>query len=275
MKARWERLGFTLIELLVVVAIIALLVSLLLPSLARAREQAKRSVCSSNMHQLCAAISAYTADYKGHLPHFENRTGAEHIISSPINSRYFHLDRNNHPYLHPDYFCNLGHLWRARLLKEGRVCYCPSEKSIFFRLESYEPFPTRNECGLAGHLWIRVAYNYNPHVKLPTNTNPKFKHLKDYERIYKTIDGMPIGRTLLVDMLTQGSLGAFAHVMKGSGGFNLATANGSVLFRRADKGVAVLEDMDYAQYLDTIEYMERGLGSSRINPKTGAPPPRR
>lgn len=54
--------GFTLIELLVVVAIIALLIAILLPSLARARKQAKRSVCASNLHQIGIAMPAYTED---------------------------------------------------------------------------------------------------------------------------------------------------------------------------------------------------------------------
>ncbi|MBU0617018.1 MAG: prepilin-type N-terminal cleavage/methylation domain-containing protein [Planctomycetes bacterium] len=54
--------GFTLIELLVVVAIIALLISILLPSLARARKQAKRSVCASNLHQIGLAMPAYLQD---------------------------------------------------------------------------------------------------------------------------------------------------------------------------------------------------------------------
>lgn len=51
--------GFTLIELLVVVAIIALLVSILLPSLQRAREQAKMTLCLSNLKSLGTAASAY------------------------------------------------------------------------------------------------------------------------------------------------------------------------------------------------------------------------
>jgi prepilin-type N-terminal cleavage/methylation domain-containing protein len=57
-----KRKGFTLIELLVVVAIIALLISILLPSLSRARELAKRTVCASNLKEIGTAMYLYAND---------------------------------------------------------------------------------------------------------------------------------------------------------------------------------------------------------------------
>lgn len=60
--------GFTLIEVLVVVAIIALLISVLLPSLSRAREQAKGVACQSGLRQITIALRMYQIDSKGYMP---------------------------------------------------------------------------------------------------------------------------------------------------------------------------------------------------------------
>jgi len=56
--------GFTLLELLVVVTVIAVLAGLLLPAMARAREEARKAVCKSNVKSLGLANSMYANDYR-------------------------------------------------------------------------------------------------------------------------------------------------------------------------------------------------------------------
>ena len=76
-RARRSSGGFTLVELLVVIGIIALLISILLPTLNKAKEASKRTACMSNQRQLTAAWLIYAHDNKDYLvdPNTNNATG--------------------------------------------------------------------------------------------------------------------------------------------------------------------------------------------------------
>lgn len=65
-----SRRAFTLIELLVVIAIIALLAAILFPVFARARENARRSSCASNLRQIGLSVLQYAQDNDEHMPPF-------------------------------------------------------------------------------------------------------------------------------------------------------------------------------------------------------------
>ncbi|QNN21696.1 prepilin-type N-terminal cleavage/methylation domain-containing protein [Planctomycetales bacterium ZRK34] len=100
--------AFTLIELLVVVSIIALLVSILLPAMSKARDQARVATCAGNMRQVVSASLAYAVDYGGAAPyrgqdewlspHFPHLTQIPESLGGPTKS--YDLNRSLfEPYL--------------------------------------------------------------------------------------------------------------------------------------------------------------------------------
>src|SRR5262245_27194094 len=82
--AAWSPIpaAFTLIELLVVVAIIALLMTMLLPVCARARENAKQAYCKNNLRSIWTGTLTYATEYRDRLPFLES----VNVVSADANT---------------------------------------------------------------------------------------------------------------------------------------------------------------------------------------------
>lgn len=78
----FRKTAFTLIELLVVIAIIAILAAILFPVFARARENARRSSCQSNLKQIALGLTQYTQDYDERFPPTNDATNGAGANSS-------------------------------------------------------------------------------------------------------------------------------------------------------------------------------------------------
>jgi prepilin-type N-terminal cleavage/methylation domain-containing protein len=151
--------AFTLIELLVVVAILALLMSILLPALNGAREQGKAVVCQSNLRMLSVAVYMYAEDNKSYFPQWGLGHG-----SGEAKAKYSWLKT-----MGPEY----GEV--TKLLR------CPADHSPYwtqpgdqgkYRSTSYAANLYLATVGASNPLWDRDAHDYNrlDWIKQPCST---------------------------------------------------------------------------------------------------------
>ena len=110
---------FTLIELLVVVAIIAILASMLLPALTKAREMGRRAACIGNLRDLALTYTFYAEEYDGKLPLFFHN-------SKQMNHFIWHGGVSGNPTYQPHWLFQ-GVLYSEGVLGDIRQLYCPSE----------------------------------------------------------------------------------------------------------------------------------------------------
>lgn len=127
MNARKSRIAFTLIELLVVVAIVALLISILLPSLSAARENARLARCGAQLRQLGVAIHAYAAENRGMIPRGPDPLNPFDLVSSAFATNQVWIGAE--PWFAPHNYSrtSLGVLQTARVLTDPAALYCPAD----------------------------------------------------------------------------------------------------------------------------------------------------
>jgi prepilin-type N-terminal cleavage/methylation domain-containing protein/prepilin-type processing-associated H-X9-DG protein len=113
---RRARRGFTLVELLVVIGIIALLISILLPSLNAARRQAERIACSANLRSVGQAYQMYANEHKGFYPPVQ----VWHWPSGHWGNGIYGWTKPDGPAI----------LYDNGLLPDPRVMYCPGNDAL-------------------------------------------------------------------------------------------------------------------------------------------------
>ncbi len=136
--------GFTLIELLVVIAIISILAAILFPVFARARENARRTACLSNLKQIGLGIAMYTQDYDERL--------VSYAYPNPLGTVIYGYQVALHPYV-----------------KNYQLYVCPSaEKISTLNSNSCDPTKVSTNATGAGS----YGYNYKNLGDYTRNTGP-------------------------------------------------------------------------------------------------------
>lgn len=169
-----EPRGFTLIELLVVIAIIALLLAILMPSLQRARHQARRTACAAHLKSCGYAGVLYSNDNSGQFPycHPEIVNGADY---GPGTYAVWLSSRQGNP--ETKGFLAHGLLFYHKYIKVPKVFYCPGNKDLTIRYGK-DPAATPDFSAITngggwpagkipedlrpGQVWVQTTYHYRP-----------------------------------------------------------------------------------------------------------------
>ncbi len=150
-------------ELLVVIGIIAVLIGILLPTLSKAREASKRTVCLSNLRELANSFRIYGATFKDYCPvGFMDQKAFSYFVF--WNNAGSQLPR----------FSSMGLLWEANILKNPKAFFCPSEEKERYSWQpnptgrySKNPWPPIPVATSSGHTCL--GYNCRPEVSWPAN----------------------------------------------------------------------------------------------------------
>lgn len=176
--------AFTLIEVLVVVAIIALLVSVLLPALHRSRESARTLQCASNVRQLTQAFLMYAVDNRGRLPGHRRDTYADWLGSG--NPRLGYPDG-----VQPDD----GVVYRKYMAKQVHAYSCPDDR---VPRDPNDPRQTSRTGWFYSYTAYVVLNGAKPemlaggHYPLAfTDTAPKYDRA-DHKQRMKAFEGVPL-----------------------------------------------------------------------------------
>jgi prepilin-type N-terminal cleavage/methylation domain-containing protein/prepilin-type processing-associated H-X9-DG protein len=175
--------AFTLVELLVVIGIIAILIGILLPAIARARESARRAACLSNLRQTSLAFRFYAHDHRDQVP-LGYRAGIKQFNSMVYSSTAVQL-------------VVFGWLYAGGYMRTPQVFFCPSEvdpRSMFATNENPWPPGPDGDPTKQGY----AGYGCRPEVNIPdgpafpvTMVLPRLNRFRN-KAIFADLTAMPM-----------------------------------------------------------------------------------
>jgi prepilin-type N-terminal cleavage/methylation domain-containing protein len=198
------RRGFTLVELLVVIAIIALLISILAPSLNAAKDLAKNTMCMTNLHSMCLNINVYAESNRGIIPPY--------TINRPISPKPYYtqcafqgsaVDPNDGLLSDRRSFAVV---YTLGAVTQPELFYCPGQPSTFpmGQFKTYpKPWGSAISTQAIGTQFVRAGYLYNPNVDDQATRFTAGPRIDTFSREYP----------LTLDILTRED--GFAHTMGG------------------------------------------------------------
>lgn len=204
--------GFTLIELIVVIAIIAVLASVLLPSLVRSRESGYRAACSGHLRGLYTALINFSADHSARIP-----------MGRPTGwPGYFWNWRNGGPFLA---------LEQQGVIRPSPALYCPRQRDARFRYGSV------NGLGSNPNRPFRAGYTLRPSRN--NGWDEETRTLEQNMALMPTLEqlrGLAIAADVfgVGDWTSSESGGPNGSATTHPGGLNVLYANGSVAWVKAE-----------------------------------------
>ena len=267
MKTSKAKGGFTLVELLVVIGIIAVLISMLLPALNRARQQARLVECSARLRELITASHAYAADNKGTLPPPRSDNGQ---WDYDYQSHFRNINEwPGDTVPGREIGANIGRLIARKYLNDERMTQCPLALSsgevdrAFDQNYCYNVHVKKvTQNGTSRHKvwWPKVSgFGKTPHGPVLVSSG-----IADRTLIIPRMD-----RALASDQMGRADFGARAitHVHGQWKYYNLAFIDGSVRSAKMRTNITRDPQNNWPRFLDML-----GMCEAIINGTASGPP---
>ncbi len=240
-----KKKGFTLVELLVVIAIIALLLAIIIPSMSKARESAKRVICSNQFKSVGSGMVMYAGEYNNIMPYYGGTDsiyyGTCRYSATPADEAHPYAAYRAVPTTYTEK-CDstskplpmkLACLYAKGIIKDARIFYCPSNVDLVYRYESYTNPPPWGTLPqefnkTQSNEWVRIGVTYyptDPSVKPPTSGTPTGGAPAYSARRW---DGLEAKIPYMSDLLWKKS--STSHRVGGSYGLNALFKDGHVVF---------------------------------------------